>query len=178
MSCARKFHNTASNIKLISKLPSFRFKHLFAFTVSGLIPSLLSSFMVDMAHRVIIEDHKVTTFLIGLLQSSPVAARHTSVIHLENTEKGIDGRLHTWAKPEIRPWGSHLPPQCLKCFSFRPWKLKSPTGTSNDDAVFRCNGKTVEGIACACIITFPVPKDVDVKGNWISTPWPRPVAQT
>jgi hypothetical protein len=165
--------NVRYNIKRILKLSRYKFNHLFAFTVDGLIPSLLSSFMVDMAHRVVIENHDANLFMRGLLQSAPIAARHTSIIHLTVTDEAVQGRIYAWAKRQIRPWGQHLPAQCPACFSFRSWQMKDTrTGPAN----FECMGKTVAGHKCRHVHTVKAsalrPDGWNVHGDWISIAWP------
>jgi hypothetical protein len=167
---------THYDLQLILKLPRFQFNHLIAFTVDGLIPSLLSSFMLDMAHRVIVENHDASTFMQGLLQSSPIAARHTSIIHLMVTDNSVNGRLYTWAKRQIRPWGERLPAQCPACLSFRSLQIKT---TSTGPATFKCTGKTVAGRSCEHLHVVNSPairsEGWKVNGDWISTVWPPPL---
>ena len=55
----------------------------------GLIPTLLSSFMVDVAQRVIVENFDIDKFLTGILDSAPAVARHTPVVHIKKTDSGV-----------------------------------------------------------------------------------------
>ena len=91
------------NIKLIHKILSNKFKHLFAFTVDGLIPSILSSLLIDMSQRVILESYDISNFIGNLISSSPIIACHTSIIHLCITEKGTSSVQYLWAHKAIQP---------------------------------------------------------------------------
>jgi uncharacterized membrane protein YjjB (DUF3815 family) len=91
------------NKKLISIITSYNFNHVFAFTVEGLVPCLLSSLLVDMAHHVIVENFNISTFITSLLASHPVAARYTSIIHLKNGPEGVVGDRYVWAHKDMRP---------------------------------------------------------------------------
>jgi hypothetical protein len=158
------------NLKLISKITSYGFNDLFAFTVEGLIPSLISTLVVDMAHCVIVEGLGTSTIITSLLTSSPIIARHTSMIRLSKTENGICGLKYQWAQREMRPWGHRLPPQCPVCRSFRSWgDRKDREGI----ALFACRG-TRNGSRCSYIQSFEKPNGAErvEKSDWIKIPWP------
>src|SRR5580698_5502360 len=97
--------------------------------------------VIDMAHRAIIQNYDINTFMSEVLNSSPMVARHSSVIHLRTTAQGMDGREYCWANPDVQPWGNVLPPQCEKCFSFRPWGKKAVgLGGVPSSISFACGG--------------------------------------
>ncbi|KAH9983730.1 hypothetical protein BJV77DRAFT_1072644, partial [Russula vinacea] len=161
---------------LIKVFNSNKFKHLFAFTVDGLIPSILSSLLIDMSQRVILESYDISNFIGNLISSSPIIARHTSIIHLCITEKGTSSVQYLWAHKAIQPWGKRLPPQCDKCGSFRSWDKPVHVPASGANRVgysFRCTGTTVNGSECMNILTFYQPEGViEVKNGWMTLPWP------
>jgi hypothetical protein len=168
----RKSHVSILNINLILMFTSYRFKHLFAFTAYGLIPSLLSTFLIDMAHRVIVEGFDISRWMTNLLDSSPIAARHTSIIHLRETEGVIHGLEYVWAHRQMQPWGSPLPPQCPRCFSFRPWAERKKTTDSR--VVFSCKGKS-KGMVCGYLDKADRPsnlRDAPPRSDWITLNWP------
>ncbi|KAH9990729.1 hypothetical protein BJV77DRAFT_1068791 [Russula vinacea] len=84
---------------------SCKFKHLFAFTVEGLIPSLLSSLILDMTQRVIVESYDVSDFIGNLIASSPITGRHMSIVHLSITTEGMKSVQYVWAHKTMQPWG-------------------------------------------------------------------------
>lgn len=147
----------------------FGFKHLFAFTALGLIPCLMSTMLVDMAQRVIIEGYDVSVFIGPLLASSPIVGRHTSVIHLIPSPDGVQGRKYIWAHPDLRPWGRDLPPQCPKCGSFKPWGKKKKRGDGSYS--FQCE----YGHGCMGVFISTAPKQEYTtipNSEWLSFEWP------
>jgi hypothetical protein len=159
----------------MSEHQSYHFDHIFAFTTDSLVPALLSSLLIDMAHRVIIEDHNISMFVSTILHSSPICARHTSIIHLEYDKDSLIGSKYVWAQKSMQPWGNPLPPQCSKCGSFRPWGGRELDNTSGPSAaVFYCKGKNINGQRCGHRIVFPKPdyKKTSAAG-WLTFEWPQ-----
>ena len=139
----------------------------------GLIPTLLSSFMVDVAQRVIVENFDIDKFLTGILDSAPAVARHTPVVHIKKTDSGVESSKYVWTNKFLQPWGQTLPSQCPACFSFRPWPSKGST-KNNASIVFKCAGMKSDNTACEKELRFPKPeyKSVSPGGMWLSFNWP------
>lgn len=166
--------NFISNNLLMLKFSSYNFKHTFAFSAAGLIPSFLSSLFIDMAHRVIVESLDINQFITSLLASAPIVGRHTSIIHLEKKEDRLLGFKYVWAKRPITPWGTPLPAQCLGCKCFRSWG-KFSVGRNNTLS-FQCKGVRGDGSPCTYTIFFEKPEkviDAEIsKTDWIKMVWP------
>ena len=159
----------------IKLLLSHGFDHIFAFTADGLIPSILSSFLVDVAQRVIVEGFDISKFLFQFLDNAPFVARHTAIIHLANKPGGgVVGRKYIWSHKNIQPWGQQLPSQCQECWSFRPWD-QGKQAMNGVDMVFRCSGKKFDGSNCSNKLHFRKPEALGQShsGNWLSLQWPE-----
>ena len=147
--------------------------------MEGLIPSLLSSLILDMTQRVILESYDVSDFIGHLIAASPVIGRHTSIVHLSITAEGMKSVQYVWAHKNMQPWGKRLPAQCDKCGSFRSWDKPGsiPASDSNRGGYsFRCTGTTQNGSNCTHIITSYQPEGIiEVKNNWMTLPWPHSV---
>ena len=88
----------------IKLLLSHSFDHIFAFTADGLILSIFSSVLVDMAQRVIVEGFDILKFLFQFLDNTPFVACHTAIIHLANKPGGgVIGRKYIWSHKNIQP---------------------------------------------------------------------------
>ena len=127
--------------------------------------------MIDMAERVIVENYDISIFMTSLLNSSPIAGRHTSIIHLRTTENGMEGKKHIWAQPTVTPWGQPLPSQCPSCFAFCTWgkKIAGDNGTIG----YTCKAKRPNGDLCNKAMSFPKPdKVLQAKSDWITFDWP------
>jgi hypothetical protein len=160
----------------------FEFNHLFAFTVDGLIPCLLSSLLIDLVHRTFIEGYDITTYIGKILRSAPVVARHTAIIHIQRSSKtgNVKGLKYIWANPDMRPFGNVLPFQCPECFAFRPWsKKKQGLGNRINAYYFVCQGEWYDKkerkiVYCKHMMVFepetPVNRVAD--SDWISMDWP------
>ncbi|KAH9984523.1 hypothetical protein BJV77DRAFT_966060 [Russula vinacea] len=123
---------------------------------------VFNSLLIDMSQRVILESYDISNFIGNLISSSPIIARHTSIIHLCITEKGTSSVQYLWAHKAIQPWGKRLPPQCDKCGSFRSWDKPVHVPASGANRVgysFRCTGTMPEGV-------------IEVKNGWMTLPWP------
>jgi hypothetical protein len=158
---------------LISFYCSYGFRHLFAFTAQGLIPSLLGSLFLDLCQVTILEGLDASSFVETLVASSPTIARLTAMVHLK---KGKDGKMvgtkYAWAHPAMRPWGHELPVQCSDCYSIRSFfrvKIGDP-----DIPKFKCRGKHIDGSSCTTIRTFEAKDGMKPvkKSYWLSSPWP------
>ena len=128
-----------------------------------------------MAHRVVIGGFTVDLFLGNLLTSSPVVARHTSIIHLQHGDNGLVGKRYVWANQDMSPWGNQLPPQCDMCFTFRPWSKKMMGLLGNPaNITFRCMGQSANGGNCSNVIVFRPPGQFSriINSDWLSFPWP------
>jgi hypothetical protein len=164
----------------VMSVPRFKFDHLFAFTVDGLIPCLLSSLCVDMVHRVFVEGFDVTAYIGKLLGSAPVVARHTAIIHVRRSSNTILGTRYTWANADLRPWGNTLPQQCPKCHAFKPWsKKKQGLGAVANCFTFRCKGKKYDTVKramvdCTELLVFNPPLNYQkiADSDWIAFQWP------
>lgn len=157
-----------STYVLHSITTSCDFCHLIAFTVPALIPSLTTTLLIDIGQKVILEDFSLTTFLGEILGTSPVAARHTAVAHINfQSDEAV---LYYWAHPDMRPWGEHLPAQCPQCLSIRPWGSRKTVGPTY---IFKCEGVNVEGQKCGNILHIAPPVSYKhVPGQqWISVKW-------
>jgi hypothetical protein len=87
----------------------------------------------------------------------------------------MDGREYCWANPDVQPWGNVLPPQCEKCFSFRPWGKKAVgLGGVPSSISFACGGE-FKGKKCTMVKTFHKPEKVTLlpRSDWLWYPWPR-----
>ena len=141
------------------------------------MPTLLSTFLIDMAQKIIVENIDLKHVVKHLLEASPIAARHTSIIHLTYLKKCLTGQKYVWAQKSMQPWGQPLPSQCNQCSSFRSWgqRKKEKDGLT---AVFQCMGRDMNGYPCDNTVTFYRPENLkDSKkdggsGDWISIPWP------
>jgi hypothetical protein len=153
---------------------SHGFRHIFAFTARGLIPSILTSFLVDVAQKVIVDSADIDTFLISILDSAPSVARHTAVIHITNKDTGVEGSRYVWSSSQFQPWAQHLPVQCPTCFSFRPWPRDGGKKGVNSCMVFKCQGRNVDDEACKHELRFEMLqyKAKSKSGMWFSFNWP------
>lgn len=128
-----------------------------------------------MAHRVVVEGFKVEKFMDNLIKSAPIIGRHTSVVHITNTDKGTAGVCYVWAPRALQPWGNPLPVQCPVCLCFR--SFKKPTMGANNTISFTCDGINGNGIPCRDVIYFHKPKNVLSAGlhktDWIKLSWPQ-----
>jgi len=155
---------SSSDLKAIFK--SYNFRHLFAFTVPSLIPTLLCSLFLDLVQRVVVEGHSIVTFIDELVRTAPLAARHTAIIHMmqDEEQKAQTMVKYVWAHPKIQPWGQTLPHQCDKCFAFRSWVYFAGPGDSHS---FRCSH-------CAISMIFNPPTETwesIKKSEWIKIAW-------
>jgi hypothetical protein len=148
--------------------------------VDGLIPSLLSSLLVDMANRIIVESHQIDHFINDLLKSAPVVARHTSIVHLSAFGNRVKSVQYIWANKFMQPWGKRLPAQCSECLSFRPWDKPVSTGGSDGNVyLFKCRGTKANGSGCANILTFKKPAGfISASDDWITLSWPSTRSRT
>jgi hypothetical protein len=159
---------------------SYEFDHVFAFTVWGLIPSLLSSLLIDFAQVTILENMDATTFVESLSRFSPLVTRHTSLIHIKThkdtsgAELRVDGVVYDWMHPTVRPWGEPMRAQCPQCFSLRAWEQMKDG--NNETSRFRCKGRYTHGSSCAYILSVAkprgAPKVTTGKSVWMSRTWP------
>ena len=165
---------------------SYNFDHVFAFSAVALIPSLLSSFLIDMAQVTILENMDASLFVESLSRSSPLVTRHTSLIHIKQRKNangiaigGVEGMKHDWTHPTVRPWGEPLLAQCPKCFSLRAWEPVADSGS--DDLWFRCKGANLHRSHCGHLLRVEKPPgQVDLtygRSTWMSRPWPFPTEQ-
>jgi hypothetical protein len=160
----------------------FEFDHLFAFTVDGLIPCLLSSLLIDIVHRTFIEGYDVTSYIGKILRSAPVVSRHTAIVHIRRlVKKGdVESLKYIWANPDLRPYGAVLPFQCPKCFTFRPWAKKKQGSKEHPNAYwFSCRGswydeKRKDIAYCRNILVYQPPKSYNrvPDSDWFSLAWP------
>ena len=151
-----------------SIMTSCDFSHLIAFSVQALIPSLTTTLFIDIGQKVILEAFPLNTFIGELLGTSPVAARHTAVAHINF--QNDEAVLYYWAHPDMRPWGEVLPAQCPKCLSLRPWGDRKTSGSTYS---FNCNGVDVKGQHCGNVLKIDPPASYKkVPGQqWISVKW-------
>ena len=149
------------------------------FTVEGLIPSLLSSLILDMMQHIIMESYDMSNFIGNLIASSPITGWHTSIIHLSITTEGIKSVQYVWAHKTMQPWGKQLPAQYDKCGLFQLWDkaVFIPASDANWGGLsFKCTGTTLNGSKCTHIITSYQPEElIEVKNNWMTLPWPHTV---
>ena len=142
--------------------------------VAGLIPALLSSLIIDMAHRVVVEGLQIQKFMDNLVKSAPIIGRHTSIVHISDSDKGKVGVCYVWAPRALQPWGNPLPPQCPVCLCFRSWG-KYTVGTNNCLS-FACGGVNGNEFICRHTITFQKPDNVISVGlhrsDWMKLSWP------
>jgi len=128
-----------------------------------------------MAHRVVVEGFKVDKFMDNLIKSAPIVGRHTSIVHISDTDKGIAGVCYVWAPRALQPWGNPLPVQCPVCLAVRSFK-KWTVGTNNTIS-FTCEGINGNGITCNEVLFFHKPDNVlsaDLKkSDWIKFSWPQ-----
>jgi hypothetical protein len=160
----------------------FEFNHLFAFTVDGLIPCLLSSLLIEIVHRTFIEGYDITTYIGRILRSAPVVARHTAIVHIRRLLKtgDIESSKYVWANPDLRPHGNVLPLQCPKCFTFRPWaKRKQGLGEQAGAYRFLCRGRWYDKkrkaiVYCDNVAVYQAQKPYTCvpDSDWYSLPWP------
>ena len=149
------------------------------FTVEGLIPSLLSSLILDMTQHVIMGSHDVSDFIGNLIASSPITGWHISIIHLSITTEGMKSVQYVRAHKMMQPWGKQLPAQCDKCGLFQLWDkaIFIPTSDANRGGLsFKCTGTTLNGSKCTHIIISYQPEGlIEVKNNWMTLPWPHTI---
>jgi hypothetical protein len=133
-----------------------------------------------MAQVTILESMDATTFIESLSRSSPLMARHTSLVHIKKRRDsngvargGVEGMKYDWAHVTVRPWGEPMRAQCPECFSLRAWD-PLPGGDPNVSR-FRCKGRHIDGLGCIYILSVNRPRGSKVtsgKPVWISRPWP------
>jgi hypothetical protein len=146
---------------------------LFGFSAECLIPTLLCSFFLDLAQKLVVESLSIDDqFMSTFLQPSYVLARHSSVIHIKRDDKGaIRSSKYVWAHRDMQPWGQPLPAQCPQCKSFRSWGKRKNTQST---AEFRCEAKRKQG-DCNYLFVVEQPGNiVRSKGDWIDVSWPPP----
>jgi hypothetical protein len=149
---------------------------MFGFTSDSLIPTLLSSLFLDLAQRVIVENFNIDDKLIDVvLNSSPIAARHTSIVHIKLSENGQvqTRKKYVWAHKDMQPWGNPLPPQCERCGAFRPWGPRL-RGKDKVTAEFSCQAVTSDGLQCKHVVRFVKPEveGLQIFKEWMSMNWP------
>jgi hypothetical protein len=145
---------------------------MFAFTVDGLVPPMLSPFVINMAQRFIVENFGVKVFLPSILSLNPATAKYTSVIHLESRDGNVVGKKYVWAQKDVRPWGTVVPSQCVKCLSFRSFGVRQKSGKRD---FMECGGIKMNGSPCLHQITFEPPagqKSVPGAPDWLMFDWP------
>jgi hypothetical protein len=143
--------------------------------VDSFISNLLSTFLVDMAQRVIVENFDASRFVDGLLDSAPIVGRHTSIVHLSKTEKGVAGQKYVWSNEHVRPWGHVLPAQCPKCFSHLPWGKKVVARSKGNNTIcFTCMGRKANSSHCGNVVVYEKPENiVRISGaGWLTFRWP------
>jgi hypothetical protein len=121
--------------------------------------------MLDIAQRVFIEGFTLSKVIPGILDSSSIAGRHTSITVIDRYSK-TPGVLKYMPRDHARrPWGQYLPPQCSSCGSTNSWSAAVTVGTS---LVYTC--KYREGTrACTRTISFSPPTNKYEKlGAWLA----------
>jgi hypothetical protein len=132
------------------------FLNALGFSAAKFQPILLGSLFIEMAQRVFVEGYPLdSTVLADLLSFNNYACRHTNVFFIMPT-KLTELR---WAHMSLRPWGHHIPTQCV-CGAV--WSWGKPTQTSDSKAVkLTCNSK-----GCKHRLTFQPPTD---NINWAAS---------
>lgn len=137
------------------------------------MPPLLSSYLIDMAQRVIVEGFQLSKFAANLLESAPIVGRHTSIIYLSATKDGVVAQEFVWGNPNVQPFGQELSPQCPDCSAVRSWGKPNVTGTNERLLTFKCRGSNHRGEKCLNVVEFEKP-DRFVKaltGGWMQLEW-------
>jgi hypothetical protein len=127
-----------------------------------------------LAQRVIVENFDIHEKIMDVvLNASPVAARHTSVVHIKNMGSGRVQKKYIWAHKDMQPWGVPLPPQCENCGAFRPWGPRMK-GKDKTTAKFRCQASMSEDLSCKQVLQIPKPKGelLQLFKDWMSMDWP------
>jgi hypothetical protein len=108
--------------------------NLVAFTATEFQYALVTPFLVDFTHRILIEGFNVVPsmkhILTAIAQSS--IARHTNVVlmHLNTATSSIASTLYVFTHPKWRPWGQRLPPACSVCASPHSWSDEIRKGST------------------------------------------------
>lgn len=131
--------------------------------------SLTSTLLLNLAQRVFIEGFPLKRVKSDILPASPIAGRHTNIIHLVLSDQQPLAVRYKWCQESVRPWGNDLPVQCERCCCTRPW---SDVVKRQTTLTFTCMGIKIDGTSCTHSISFSPPaKYKKIPGtSWIEIP--------
>lgn len=163
-------------------------EYVVAFNANYFLSTVLKSFIVAYASRVLVEGQHFLNVLQSLLDRSLDLPMHTDtfVFHMsglrspkapfligsstqqEAVQPALVGYRYTWYHSHRRPWGTSLPMGCPECHSIRPWGPSTRPKSKVKDRISRCTK-----IGCSASTTSKPPSTsyqlcpTDDKSGWI-----------